>query len=284
MIAMVREWLQIRLSRPTGALLRLVVASATAAFVVGLTARLPWLAGREAWRWQDLYQALIGSARWLKGSPLGKQQLSSRSRVGAGEGVEAKSKATPQCMRFVEWLLANGIDVVVFDMDMTMGSGHCGPGLAIAKVGDYIAGASPDFVEAALVLSRMPGIRLAVATNSDPAEYDLEGQSRDTHILGPDLARALIQHHCGSDVLARFEIMIGHDPDLHKDMTPLLGKSVHMRKIAEHYGSKFERMILIDDSPSRLENVDGWQGILVRNPKVGFRFEDCLERTDIKKP
>merc|ERR1719329_1525009 len=147
-----------------------------------------------------------------------------------------------------------------------MGSGHCGPGLPVAKQGDYVAGASADFVEAAKVLSRMPGMRLAVATNSDPAEYELEGQSRETHILGPDLAAALIRHHCGPDVLARFEVMVGHDPDMHKDMTPLLGKSVHMRKIAQHFGSRFETMVLIDDSPSRLENIDGWHGVLVRNP------------------
>merc|ERR1711924_198099 len=149
-----------------------------------------------------------------------------------------------------------------------MGSGHCGEGQPLEKMKEYIEGASPDFVEAIKVLSKIPGVRLAVATNSDPVEYDLPGQSRQTHILGPDLARALI-NHWSPDTLPCFEIMVGFDPKLHKDVPPALGKSVHMRRIAEHYHVPFECMLLIDDTPHNLENNDGWQGVLVRDPNIG---------------
>jgi len=187
----------------------------------------------------------------------------------------ALKDASPRCRRFVAWLLASKIDVVVFDMDLTMGSGHCGLGLKREELGSYIAGASPDFVEAIRVVSRIPGVRLAVATNSDPAEYDLPGQSRESHILGPDLAYELIRHWC-PDALPRFEIMVGFDHDMHKGEPVLPGKSWHMRRIADHYTTPFQNMVLIDDTASRLENTDGWQGVLVRDQRTGFHFEDCF--------
>lgn len=183
---------------------------------------------------------------------------------------------SPRCKRFVAWVLASGIDVVVFDMDLTMGSGHCGEGLKLEELQSYVSGASPDFIEAVGALSGIPGIRLAVATNSDPAEYDLPGQSRQTHILGPDLAAALLRHWC-PEALHKFEIMVGFDHNLHRDVPVLLGKSWHMRRIAEHYKVDFSRMVLIDDTASRLENSDGWRGVLVRDQQTGFRFEDCFE-------
>merc|ERR1719510_397107 len=147
---------------------------------------------------------------------------------------------------------------------MTMGSGHCGPGILRGEaVENYIAAASPDFVEALCLLARVPGIKLAVATASDPAEYGLPGQSRDTHLLGPDLACELIGRWC-PEALPHFEIMVGHDPSFHPDQPKLPGKSLAMRRIAAHYGVDPSRMVLIDDSSRQLETDDGWHGLLVR--------------------
>lgn len=186
--------------------------------------------------------------------------------------------ASPRCKRFIAWVLARGIEVVVFDMDLTMGGGHCGEGLPRDKLEDYIDMASPDFVEAAVVLCHIPGVHLAVATMSDPAEYDLPGQSRDTHILGPDLAEALIKHWC-PEALPKFGIMVGFDGSLHEDIPAELGKSLHMRRIAKHYGVPFERMVLIDDNLDCLKTCDGWHGVHVRDRRFGFRFEDCFDDT-----
>ncbi|CAK9068405.1 Hypothetical protein SCF082_LOCUS34450, partial [Durusdinium trenchii] len=186
--------------------------------------------------------------------------------------LPAEAKLSPGCLLFVQYLRARSIKVVVFDMDLTMGGGHCGEGILKEDAGAYIAKASPDFVEALRALVALD-FKLAVATNSDPAEYDLPGQSRESHILGPDLATALIKYWC-REALPKFEVMVGFDPDLHDDPR-LLGKSHHMRIIAEHYQVPFEEMLLIDDSARNLRNTDGWQGLLVREPKVGFRFEDC---------
>lgn len=106
-------------------------------------------------------------------------------------------------------------------------------------------------------------------------EYDLPGQSKETHLLGPDLASELINRWC-PEALPRFEIMVGHDPRLHPEEPKLPGKSVAMRRIAAHYGVASERMLLIDDSKFQLETADGWHGLHVRG-KTGFSFDDCLE-------
>ncbi|CAL1169073.1 unnamed protein product [Cladocopium goreaui] len=83
-----------------------------------------------------------------------------------------------RCRAFIAKLRERGIKVVVWDMDQTMGGGHCGEGILKEQAAEYIAQASPDFVEAVRALYLLD-FKLAVATNSDPLEYDLPGQSRE---------------------------------------------------------------------------------------------------------
>ncbi|CAE7266504.1 unnamed protein product, partial [Symbiodinium pilosum] len=193
------------------------------------------------------------------------------------EGGLDGSEPSANGQRFLDWLRKIEVDVVVFDMDCTMGSGHCGGGILKEAAPEYIAGASPDFVEALRLLAAEPDLRLAVATNSDPEEYNLEGQSHETHILGPDLATELIKHWC-PEALPKFEVMVGYDPSLpeHADDPMLPGKTWHMRKIADFYGVAAKRMVLFDDSAPNLETDDGWRGVLIRDGHVGFQFADCF--------
>ena len=86
----------------------------------------------------------------------------------------------------VDLLRARGVTVVVWDMDCTMSAAHCGSGLRRGDLPKYVGAASPDFVALTRALVSAGGFGLAVATGSDPAEYDLPGQSRETHVLGPD--------------------------------------------------------------------------------------------------
>ncbi|KAJ1437283.1 hypothetical protein B484DRAFT_477421 [Ochromonadaceae sp. CCMP2298] len=182
-------------------------------------------------------------------------------------------------LKFLAWLDGAGFDVVVWDMDCTMSAGHCGPGLPNAKLDEYIDATSPDFVTAVRAIASTGGrVRLAVATGSDPKEYELEGQSRDTHVLGPDLASAVITRHC-PEALPLFEIMVGFDCRLHVEQGAVAGASVedkrhHMRLIQSHYQVPFSRMLLIDDSPSSLVNEDGWLGVRVEGRR-GFLFDHC---------
>ena len=185
---------------------------------------------------------------------------------------------------FLGWVQKNEFDVVVWDMDCTMSSGHCGAGLPFEKLGEYIVGCSSDFIAAVKAVveydqshaSSGRKIHFAVATGSDPYEYNLPGQSTSTHILGPDLARAVIEHHC-PEALYLFEFMIGFDCRLHTEEfvghpLNIEGKRHHMRSIQQHFNVPFKNMVLIDDSASSLVNEDGWSAVKV-NGKEGFKIE-----------
>jgi hypothetical protein len=65
--------------------------------------------------------------------------------------------------RFVEWIRTNGFEVVVFDMDQTMSTSHCGSGLKKEDMHKFISKASGDFIKAANALS-VVNFRCAVAT------------------------------------------------------------------------------------------------------------------------
>lgn len=194
------------------------------------------------------------------------------------EVVADSTDGSARCRRFIRWVQTRGYEVVVFDMDRTMTAGHCGAGILRGpKLEQYVSAVSPDFIEAARALHALPspGVRLAVATGSDPVEYDrLGSDARETHILGPDLAQEVIRRTC-PEALPGFKVMVGFDCRLHDDRPQDKGKRHHMREISERYDNvPFERMILFDDSAMCLANEDGWRGVLVRQ-RCGFRFEDC---------
>ena len=77
--------------------------------------------------------------------------------------------------------------------------------------------------------------------------------------------------------------MVGYDcrehPEDQNETVSVEGKRHHMRLIQKHYNVPFEKMVLIDDSPSSLINEDGWIGVRVKGD-FGFRFEDCVETID----
>ena len=64
---------------------------------------------------------------------------------------------------FLEWVQNHGFEVVVFDMDRTMSSFHCGSGLKKEEMHDFIANASGDFVTALEGLKTV-NFKCAVAT------------------------------------------------------------------------------------------------------------------------
>jgi len=175
---------------------------------------------------------------------------------------------------------------VVFDMDHTISSQHCGSGLPLADLPHYINAASWDFILLADALAAK-GVKLAVATGSDAAEYDLPGHSRQTHICGEDLVAALLHHVCKPATLKSFDIFVGYDDRLQPEDADkgeregpvgrrMDGKRHHMRRIAAHYGCAPSGMVLFDDVLGNLENEDGWHGIHVRERAEGLRFEDIF--------
>ena len=76
-------------------------------------------------------------------------------------------------------------------------------------------------------------------------EYSLPNQSKHSHILGPDLAKALINQTCPKYVLHKFQIMVGYDYRLHGKIANEKGKRHHMRKISKFYNNiPFNEMII----------------------------------------
>mmetsp|Transcript_40078 Transcript_40078/g.98498 ORF Transcript_40078/g.98498 Transcript_40078/m.98498 type:complete len:238 (+) Transcript_40078:169-882(+) len=196
-------------------------------------------------------------------------------QTGAAAAAAQQQGLSARCAAFVDWLDQRGFQVVVFDMDRTMSSGHCGQGLKREDLQGYLNSVSRDFVEASLALSSLGRHKLAVATGSDPLEYDIPGQGRDTHILGPDLATEVIRYWC-VEALPQFEVILGYDCELHGGAAENKGKRFHMRVISQHYGVPMQNMVLFDDSQGCLENEEGWTGIKVKD-SIGFRFEDCFD-------
>ena len=185
-----------------------------------------------------------------------------------------KKVTNPQ--EFLEWINNNSFKVIVWDMDCTMSAKHCGEGLPLEKLEEYVNSASKDFVSIMKEIAKIEtNIKFAVATGSDPLEYNLHKEGKKTHILGPDLATKLIEKHC-VESLKLFEIMIGYDCRLHenKNDPSYKGKRHQMRLIQKHYDVPFEQMLLIDDASSSFGNEDGWKGIKVEG-KNGFQFSDC---------
>ena len=178
---------------------------------------------------------------------------------------------------FIQWINNNNFEVIVWDMDRTMSSKHCGDGLPKQLLQEYIDAASIDFVTILKeIVKTKLNIKFAVATGSDPLEYNLHADG--THILGPDLAKELINFHCPV-AIELFGIMVGYDCRLHenKNLPHFQGKRHHMRLIQQHFNVDFDKILLIDDSLSLLVNEDGWKGIQV-NGDLGFQFSHCSNK------
>ena len=200
--------------------------------------------------------------------------------------VPPSSKCLPssmeKCHAALQWLKEKKISTVVWDMDHTMSGQHCGDGLEISNLNAYLNAVSEDFVLLSNALA-FHNIKQAVATGSDPAEYEIKSRNRCTHVLGPDLATQLIKTKCNERVLKSFEIMVGFYCRIHLNnfldgdvVVNRKGKRHHMRRIRTFYDETFENMLLIDDSKSSLINEDGWHGMRVQDPNVGFQFSDLL--------
>jgi hypothetical protein len=188
-----------------------------------------------------------------------------------------------KCYAALQWLKEKKISTVVWDMDHTMSGQHCGDGLEISNLNAYLNAVSEDFVLLSNALA-FHNIKQAVATGSDPAEYEIKSRNRCTHVLETDLATQLIKTKCNERVLKSFEIMVGFDCRIHLNnfldgdvVVNRKGKRHHMRRIRTFYDETFENMLLIDDSKSSLINEDGWHGMRVQDPNVALAYHFSMQ-------
>ena len=153
---------------------------------------------------------------------------------------------------FAKILNSNGIEVVVFDMDNCLVNAHSMGRLRRDRLSSFLDSVTPDFVCAAVELHRC-GIKLAIATHSDSAEYGTFFRSPDTHIMGEELVNAVLSNTLPS-IMETFKV-VAYNPTVRRNGRPEdQNKRKHMREIARHYGVDTRRCILFDDDINNVHN------------------------------
>ena len=178
----------------------------------------------------------------------------------------------------------NSIRVVVFDMDQTAVALHSRGRLKREQLLQFLENATPDFVRLVPDLYKH-GFGLSIATHSDEQEFTTGRHAalvnRKTHIMGEELAKALLDHCFAPDIASSFFI-VAHNPRAHgqgKDPQNCI-KRYHMREIQNHFSVEGKEVLFFDDTPAVVEdcksNCGGVQAVLV-DPKKGFRLDDLLQ-------
>eukprot|EP00667_Euglena_gracilis_P019367 EG_transcript_20747 len=190
------------------------------------------------------------------------------------------ASAAVEAAACAEAVVRSGYRVVAFDMDQTLVCRHSQGRLRCGDVPAYVAAASPDAVALILELHAR-GIRLAIATHSDTAEY---GKTRDavtgaptspeTHRLGDDLASAVLQALFPPALAAAVHV-VAFNPGA-RGVTDAADnyKRYHVRRIAEHFGVPPTAVLLFDDDEDNCQHTEeGFSACRVL-PERGFRFQD----------
>lgn len=176
-----------------------------------------------------------------------------------------------------------GIKVVAFDMDQTAVGAHSHGRLARGDpLSEYLGKIKPDFV--ALIPALLDkGIGVALATHSDLAEAS-STITRSTHVLGDDLALAVLQHVFPEEIVSRFKI-VAYNPRVHVEGTDeaFLHKRYHMRELCEHFATHPREILFFDDVDSIVTDASYTCGVCAFkvDPAEAFEVTDILKALDI---
>jgi hypothetical protein len=190
-------------------------------------------------------------------------------------------------------LKKHNIKVVVFDMDLTAVAQHSQGRLQRGdQLKEYLSHVTLAF-QALVPRLHKEQFGLAMATHSDQAEFGGEIQS-ETHILGDELARAVLEHCFTSTTTAADEkdvdtsivssfFIVAYNPRVHpptnNDEDNQI-KRYHMRQVKQRFGViDGNEIVFFDDTVDVVKDcvdVCGVRAIAV-DPQFGFRLEDLLE-------
>jgi hypothetical protein len=184
-------------------------------------------------------------------------------------------------MRCMELLREHSIRLVVFDMDQTAVAAHSRGRLERAELASFLNHATADFVS---LIPRLfaAGYSMAIATHSDAAEYGSKKEVQpETHILGEELARALVDRHFPAD-MARAFFIVAYNPR-HRGPEGELQvnriKRHHMRMLMNHFQVQAAADILFfDDTPHVVDDCRETCGVraVQVDAQVGFQLSDLL--------
>jgi hypothetical protein len=211
-----------------------------------------------------------------------------RSTATDGTTTRSNHSSTEQDLeRCIQLLQEHSIRLVVFDMDQTAVSAHSRGRLERTELATFLDHATPDFLSLVPLLHKHE-IGIAIATHSDVAEYGKKDElvQPATHILGEELARALVDRHFLSDIANAFFI-VAYNPrwrGLEGELEHNRIKRHHMRMLQTHFeqvqvgaGTPADTLFF-DDTPHVVDDCRdtcGVRAVLV-DPKVGFQLSDLI--------
>lgn len=176
---------------------------------------------------------------------------------------------------YVALLQSKNIKVCVFDMDLTAVAAHSQGRLLRSDLEAYLLKATPDFLLLCSTLQEA-GIGLATATHSDAAEYGGIVQP-ETHILGTELAQALVDYHFSKE---NDFFLVAYNPRVRKvtDSRDLI-KRHHMRQILQHFTVQPEEVIFFDDIEGTVRDCCDYCRVraIQVDETVGFQFKDLID-------
>lgn len=213
--------------------------------------------------------------RWI---PLCRPMKTPPASPSPLEGIEPKGTDS-QTERILDLLHQHHIKVVAFDMDQTAVAQHSHGRLKRGQpLEQYLDRTTPCF-KALVPQLHSHGIGLCIATLSDEAEFGGLVQPT-THILGSELARAVVERNFDPSVAAAFLIVAynpkarGRDGQMEHNRI----KRCHMRTIQQHFQVDPESIVFLDDTPQVVDdcrNHCGVRAILV-DGRTGFQLSDLL--------
>lgn len=191
--------------------------------------------------------------------------------------AKAQPPTEAEIAEVIDRLKANSVRTLAWDMDLTAVQKHSMGSLKRSDLEDFLKAATPGFVALVPELHRA-GFGLAIATHSDEAEYG-GSVTRETHILGEELARALVNRHFSKEVADAFYV-VAYNPSAHEDgkETDNAIKRFHMREIGSHFNAKPSEIMFFEDTPVIVYDCRkvGVRAVQV-NPRRGFQAKDILD-------
>lgn len=183
-----------------------------------------------------------------------------------------------QLDKCIQLLRETSIRLVVFDMDLTAVAAHSRGRLLREDLDEYVSKATPSFLALVPKLHEN-GFFVAIATHSDEAEFGGEVQP-DTHILGNELATALVERRF-PPTISKEIFIVAYNPRVHQDHDPELDKvkRYHMRKLVEKFKVKPSEIIFFDDTPEVVMDCKDNCGVVHSfqvDPSLGFQIQDLL--------
>ena len=208
---------------------------------------------------------------------LGDSFLSRSARQYLGtENYAAGRKHSSEMLarKLAAKLLCMGIKVVIFDMDQCMVAMHSMGRLKRSNLHVFVGKTSDDFIIFARALHKA-GVKLAVATHSDSAEYNSLLRPRTQYIIGEELVEKLLAAVL-PEISECFKI-VAYNPTAQGDNTAENAhKKKHLREISTFYGVQQSECILFDDDEGNVRDTDNLFRAFSVDWRHGFRLNSFL--------